>query len=110
MSIHRNGNKQYHSTETLGLQITDDIFNAMDHKEITAVILLDLSKAYDSINHSLLVAKLESIGVSGITRDWFISYLEDRKQHVRIESHLSEPLATSELWSAARLYPGPSFV
>ena len=50
------------------------------------MILLDL------ISHSLLVAKLESIGVSGITRDWFISYLKDRKQHVRIESYLSEPL------------------
>ena len=63
----------------------------MDRKEITAMILLHLSKAYDSISHSLLVAKLESIGVSGITREWFISYLKDRKQHVRIESHLSEP-------------------
>ena len=38
------------------------------------------------------MAKLESIDVSGITRDWFISYLKDRKQHVRMESHLSEPL------------------
>ena len=92
LSIHQNGNKQYHSIKTLCLQITDDAFNAMVRKEITAMILLDLSKAYDSICHSLLVAKLESIGVSGITRDWFISYLKDRKQHVRIESHLSEPI------------------
>ena len=83
MSIHQNGNKQYHSTETLGLQITDDIFNVMDRKEITAMILLGLSKAYDSISHSLLVAKLESIGVSGITRDWFISYLKDMQEATR---------------------------
>ena len=67
----------------------------MNRKEITAMILLDLSKAYDSISHSLLVAKFESIGVSGIMRDWFISYLKDRKQHMRIESHLSEPLPVS---------------
>ena len=92
MSTHQNGNKRYHSTETLGRQITDDILNAMDRKEITAMILLDLSKAYDSISHSLLVAKLKSIGVSGITLDWFISYLSDREQQVRIESDLSEPL------------------
>ena len=92
LSTHQNGNKRYHSTETLGLQITDDILNAMDRKEITAMILLDLSKAYDSISHPLLVAKLKSIGVSGITLDWFISYLSDREQQVRIESDLSEPL------------------
>ena len=92
LSTHQNGNKRHHSTETLGLQITDDILNAMDRKEITAMILLDLSIAYDSISHSLLAAKLKSIGVSGITLDWFISYLSDREQQVRIESDLSEPL------------------
>jgi hypothetical protein len=64
----------------------------MDRKEITAMILLDLSKAYDSISHSLLVAKLKSVGVSGITLDWFISYLSDREQQVRIESDLCKPL------------------
>jgi hypothetical protein len=77
LSTHQNGNKQHHSTETLGLQITDDILNAMDRKEITAMILLDVSKAYDSISHSLLAAKFKSIGVSGITLDWFISYLSE---------------------------------
>jgi hypothetical protein len=49
----------------------------MDRKEITAMILLDVSKAYDSISHSLLAAKFKSIGVSGITLDWFISYLSE---------------------------------
>jgi hypothetical protein len=55
LSTHQNGNKRHNSTETLGLQITDDILNAiMDRKEITTMILLDLSRAYDSINHSLV--------------------------------------------------------
>ena len=68
----------------MGLQITDDVLIAMDRKEITAMILLDLSKAYDSISHSLLLAELKNIGASGITFDWFRSYLSDREQQVRI--------------------------
>ena len=69
LSTHQNGNKRHHSTETLGLQMTDYILNAMDRNEITAMVLLDLSKAYNSISHSFMETKLQRIGVSNIALD-----------------------------------------
>ena len=58
LTNHQSGNKKLHSTETLNLLISDTVFESMDRKEITALVLLDLSKAFDSIDHSLLLTKL----------------------------------------------------
>jgi len=53
LTSHQSGNKKYHSTETLNVLITDSILESMDKKQLTAIVLLDLSKAFDSINHNL---------------------------------------------------------
>lgn len=58
----------------------------------TAGIFLDISKAFDTVNHSLLFRKLESAGVRGIPLDWFKSFLQGRKQYVRIRNVASEVL------------------
>ncbi len=90
LTEHQSGNKKLHSTKTLNILVSDIIHDAMDRKELTAVVLLDLSKAFDSIEHSLLFKKLHSRGVSGKAVDWFKSYLSDRTQSVRIGHILSE--------------------
>ena len=54
----------------------------MDRDEIVGTILIDLSKAFDSIDHNLLVAKLEAYGVRGNEKEWFLNYLTDRQQSV----------------------------
>jgi hypothetical protein len=65
----------------------------MDKKQMTVLVLLDLSKAYDSINHDLLLGKLRSLGVSPSALRWFYSYLTGRRQAVRmIGSTLSSKL------------------
>jgi hypothetical protein len=64
LTEHQSGNKKMHSTETLNILVSDMILDAMDRKELTAVVLLDLSNAFDSIEHSLLFKKLYSMGVS----------------------------------------------
>ena len=81
-----------HSTETLNILVSDMILDAMDRKELTAVVLLDLLKAFDSIEHSLLFKKLYSMGVSRKAVDWFESYLSDRTQSVRIGHILYQKL------------------
>ncbi len=53
-----------HSTEMLNVFISDTILDAMDNKKITALVLLDFSKAFDSIEHSKHINKLRSLGVS----------------------------------------------
>ena len=93
LSAHQSGNKKQHSTETLNLLITDHLLDAMDNKKLSAVILIDLSKAFDSISHSILLNKLISaIGVSKETVKWFESYLTGRFQKVRIGSSSSAAL------------------
>ena len=52
LTRHQSGNRSLHSTETLSLLVTHDIFRAMDSRQITAMVLIDLSKAFDSLCHS----------------------------------------------------------
>ena len=64
----------------------------MDDKKISLIVLLDMSKAFDSIRHDLLINRLHKLGVSFAACSWFLSYLSQRMQVVKIEDSLSEPL------------------
>ena len=92
LSSHQGGNKSLLSTETLNIYTTDLILEAMDKEEISALVLLDLSKAFDSICHQKLLQKLSSVGASPAVVQWFRRYLSDRTQSVRIDSALLDPL------------------
>ena len=61
---HQSGNRKLHSTETLNIFISDLILQSMDRREVTALLLLDLSKAFDSLDHFILLRKLSNIGIS----------------------------------------------
>ena len=89
LSGHQSGNKKLHSCETLSVMITDKALEAMDAKKVTLVVLLDLSKAFDSIDHVTLLAKLQALGASRASLDWFKSYLSERLQCVRIGAETS---------------------
>ena len=95
LTNHQSGNKKSHSTETLNIFITDTIFKAMDSRRVTALVLMDLSKAFDSIDHTILLRKLRALGVSQPALEWSRSYLYNRTQSVRIESYLSDALPLS---------------
>ena len=92
LTSHQSGNKKAHSTETLNILLTDKILEAMDKKKITALVLLDLSKALDSIDHLRMLRKLYTLGASPSTVKWFKSYLTGRRQYVRIGSAYSDTL------------------
>ena len=89
LSEHQSGNKKLHSCETLNVMITDKALEAMDAKKVTLVVLLDLSKALDSIDHATPLAKLQALGVSRASLDWFKSHLSGRLQCVRIGAETS---------------------
>ena len=67
----------------------------MDNKEIPINIYLDLSKAFDTLDHSILIDKLEFYGVKGVALDLFKNYLANRKQYVEFEDAQSDMLNIS---------------
>ena len=91
LSKHQSGNRKYHSTKTLNIMISDFLLDAMDNKRLSTLILLDLSKAFDSISHSILLQKLSLVAADKTTK-WFESYLTERTQVVRIGTSTSTPL------------------
>ena len=79
-----------HSCTTALLKTFEDIRKKLDSSEHSAAITIDLSKAFDSINHDLLLAKLSAYGVTKDALQLLRSYLTDRKQHVKTDGILSD--------------------
>ena len=76
------GFRQNLSTDFALLELSDKIAEAIDRKKFMIGIFVDLSKAFDTLNHNILLQKLISYGIRGSVNDWFRSYLEDREQFV----------------------------
>lgn len=66
------------------LSLTETILHAKDIKEHTVGLFLDLSKAFDMVNHKILIKKLHQYGIRGLAGDWFTSYLNNRTQVIQI--------------------------
>ena len=64
LSPFQSGNRKHRSTETALLSATDDLLKAMDEKKISILVLMDMSKAFDRVNHDMLLSKPRSLGVS----------------------------------------------
>ena len=78
------GFREKHSTYMAILDLVDKICHKIDSKNYSMGIFIDLSKAFDTINHKILIDKLEYYGIRGVELQWFISYLSKRSQHVQI--------------------------
>ena len=81
--------RRAHSTTSALLNVTDDIFHALDKKQLAVLVLLDFSKAFDTVNHALMIAKLKYIGCDNTAINLFISYFSNRKQKIIINGNTS---------------------
>ena len=68
------------------LDLINYITTGFDNNESTLGVFVDLSKAFDTVNHSILSRKLTHYGIRGVANDWFVSYLSNRKQLVCINN------------------------
>ena len=75
--------KQHHSTETALTCVQDDFLRAIDDKKSVLLLMLDLSAAFDTVDHTILINRLRNrLGIGGTALDWFQSYLTNRKCQV----------------------------
>ena len=83
--------RKQHSTETALLKVMNDILLKMNSQHVTLLVMLDLSAAFDTVNHKILLERLQhDIGISGVPLQWFQSYLSNRSQRIDVQGTLSQ--------------------
>src|SRR5664279_4605630 len=90
---HQSAYRLHHSTETAVTAVYNDIARAVDRGEVCALVLLDLSAAFDTVDHNILFDVLtKRFGVQATAHGWFQTYLSDRSQCVRVDLSSSNPV------------------
>ena len=84
------GFRRRHSTEHAILDIISRIQSYMDKKLFSCGVFIDLSKAFDTVDHDILLGKLNHYGIRGVVNKWFASYLKGRFQTTKIKNSISE--------------------
>lgn len=86
--------RKCHSTETALLKVQTDILDALDSGSSVALIMLDLSAAFDTLDHDIMMERLQhSLGITSTALEWLKSYFSDRTQHAAIDSVASEEVS-----------------
>ena len=89
------GFQENHSIDHALVSLTETVKNTLDNKRFGCGIFIDLQKAFDTVNHKILLSKLEHYGVRGCALEWFGSYLSDRKQYVSVNGSNSNLLSVT---------------
>lgn len=105
--IEQHGFRMGRSTVTAGIDFIDSIVDAIDGGNNATGIFMDLSKAFDSVEHKQLIESLQKLGIEGLSLNWFSSYISNRKQYVEMKYVNKQNLITSVRSSMQGLNFGP---
>ena len=89
------GFRKFYSTEHAILEITERILSEFDKGNAALAIFLDLTKAFDTLNHNILLTRLNYYGIQNCTLNWFQSYLSNRQHYVEINRCKSNIVTSS---------------
>ena len=89
MYKHQYGFRKHYSTKLSLINLTNDVLKSLDKGSVTLGVFLDFQKAFDTIDHGILVGKLEHYGIRGLPLQWFKDYLSRRFQFVNYDGHSS---------------------
>ena len=99
------GFRQQYSTFLALISLTEDIRKNLDKGNIGCAIFADLQKAFDTVEHDILLTKLEHYSICGMANNWFKSYLFHRKQIISINGHVS-----IKIWCPSRFSTWSTFL
>ena len=92
------GFRSNHSCELATCELVGEIIKGQENKQQTIAVYLDLSKAFDTLNHSILLAKMERYGIRGLALQWYSSYLSNRQLRSKINLEQSNRPLCSEYY------------
>jgi sarcosine oxidase/L-pipecolate oxidase len=92
LSVSQSGFRPGHSTATALLDLSDFLLKNIDESKYMGSVFLNLKKAFDMVNHSILLSKLYQVGVKGPALSWFRNYLSNRSQVVTINGTMSDSM------------------
>ena len=96
LAPHQSGFRKKHSTTTAAIKVVNDITEALDTRKYCTALFIDLSKAFDTVDHVILAHRLRKIGLSNQAVMWFSSYLSGRTQRVQTSESSSSLLPVSK--------------
>ena len=82
--------RKFHSTITSLIGVSDHWYSNIDNNKANFALFLDLKKAFDTVDHEILISKLAKYGITGIENNWFKSYLTNRSQYCSIDGQVSD--------------------
>ena len=95
LSKYQSDFRPFHSTLYALLEATTEWFQKLDQGWVNSIVFLDLAKAFDTVDHGILISKLSNYGIKATSLEWFKSYLDDREQQCCVNGHLSSPRKTT---------------
>ena len=81
------GFRQHYSTSHALINITENIRKALDEENIGCGVFANLPKAFDIVDHQILLAELDHYGICGVSNDWFKTYLSNHNQYVSVNGY-----------------------
>ena len=98
------GFQKGHSTDRALLQLVDQIYESFERNEYTIRVFIDLSKAFDTVDHNILLKKLEIYGISDPHLQLFRNYLSNRKQYIQFDGWQKNKLQNCEMRCSTRIH------